>query len=232
MRFAADFKLFNEVRLRARNAYPEDEELRVTKEESKLLQSIIDDHLKSQGIENLLNEPVSIIDKDKFKQEIKNASPATRELKMRNNLKHVIKVGLDKNPDFYKPLAQRLEELMKQRREERISQTELLKAYADIQDEMAEHQNEGEEKGFTTDRQRAVYDAMKTVFNGGAENATRTLFDLVGGELSIIGWEDKTMVCKDMEIKLTRFLTTKIDRAAAKVKALELIAVLKKNKDA
>jgi len=28
---------------------------------------------------------------------------------MRNNLAHTIKVGIDKNPDFYKPLAQRLD---------------------------------------------------------------------------------------------------------------------------
>jgi type I restriction enzyme R subunit len=45
-----------------------------------------------------LAEPISIIDKDKFKEEY--ASPATKELKMRNNLKHVIKVGLDKIPIF------------------------------------------------------------------------------------------------------------------------------------
>lgn len=232
MRFAADFKLFNEIRLRARNAYPDDEELRVTKEESKLLQGIIDEHLKSQGIENLLEEPVSIIDKEKFKQEIKNAAPATRELKMRNNLKHVIKVGLDKNPDFYKPLAERLEELLKLRKEQRITQTELLKAYADIQDDIVGHQTEGEEKGFTTERQRAVYDSMKAVFDGGADDATRTLFDLIGGELNIVGWEEKTMVCKDIEVKLTRFLTTaRLDRAAAKAKAMELIDVLKRNKN-
>jgi type I restriction enzyme R subunit len=45
-----------------------------------------------------LAEPISIIDKDKFKEEY--ASPATKELKMRNNLKHVIKVGLDKKSRF------------------------------------------------------------------------------------------------------------------------------------
>jgi type I restriction enzyme, R subunit len=232
MRFFSDFKLFNEIRLRARNAYPDDGELQVTKEESQLLQQLIDEHLKSEGIENLLNEPVSIIDKDKFKQEIQNASPATRELKMRNNLKHVIKVGLDKNPHFYKPLAQRLEELLKLDKAKRITQTALLKAYADIQDEIVDHQKEGEEKGFTTERERAVFDSMKIIFNGDAEDATRTLFDLISGELSIIGWEDKGMVQKDIENKLTRFLKTKMDRSAAKLKAAELIDVLKRNKDA
>lgn len=232
IKFFGDFKLFNEIRLRARNAYPDDEELKVTKEENKLLQSIIDEHLKSLGVENLLKEPVSIIDKEKFKQEILNASPATRELKMRNNLKHVIKVGLDKSPDFFKPLAQRLEELLKLDEEKRITQTALLKAYADIQDEIVNHQSEGEQKGFTTERQRAVYDSMKIIFDGDADDATKTLFDLINGELSIVGWEDKSMVRKDIENKLTRFLKTKMDRSAAKLKAVELIDVLKRNKDA
>jgi type I restriction enzyme, R subunit len=232
MKFFQDFKLFHEIKLTARNAYPEDEELRVTKEESKWLQTLIDDHLKSAGVENLLNEPISIIDKDKFRQEIMNASPATKELKIKNNLKYVIKVGLDKSPDFYKPLAQRLEELLKLKKEERITQLELLKAFADLQDDIIKHQKEGEEKGFATEQERAIYDSMKTIFHGDAEDATRTLFDLIRGELTIVEWETKTKVMKDMENKLTRFLTTKMNRTEAKSKATELITVLKSNRDA
>jgi type I restriction enzyme R subunit len=232
MKFFDDFKLFNEIKLRARNAYPDDDELKVSKEEGEMLQLLIDEHLRSEGVENLLKEPVSIIDKDKFREEILNASPTTKELKMRNNLKHVIKVGIDKSPDFYKPLAQRLEELLKQHRENRITNSALLQAYTEIQDELINHQNEGEEKGFTTERQRAIYDAMKTIFNEDAEDAAKTLFDLISGELSIVGWEEKGMVQKDMENKLTRFLKTKMGRSEAKAKALELIEVLKRNRDA
>ncbi|MCU0385007.1 MAG: hypothetical protein MUE38_03205 [Flavihumibacter sp.] len=73
---------------------------------------------------------------------------------------------------------------------------------------------------------------MKLIFDGDAEDATRTLFDLVRGELNIVGWEEKSMVQKDIENKLTRFLTTKMLRPEAKLKALELIDVLKRNKDA
>ena len=230
MKFFYDFKLFNEIKLRARNAYPDDDELKISKDESKLLQGIIDEHLKSEGVENLLNEPISIIDKDKFKQEILNASPATKELKMRNNLKHVIKTGLDKNPDFFKPLAQRLEELIKLREQERITQLELLKAFTDIQDEIINEQKEGEAKGFTTERQRAVYNSMKLIFGNDAEAATRTLFDLIHGELNIVGWEGKGMVLKDIENKLIRFLTIKMEREKAKNKAQELVDVIKRNK--
>lgn len=232
MKFFSDFKLFNEIRLTARNAYPDDEELKVTREESQLLQALIDEHLKSEGIENLLAEPISIIDKDKFREEILNASPATKELKMRNNLKHVIKVGLDKSPDFYKPLAQRLEDLIKQRAEDRITQVSLLKAFAEIQDEIIGHQTEGIEKGFVTERQRAVYDSMKLIFNENAEDATRALFDLIHRELDIIGWEGKGMVLFDIEKKISRFLKTQMSQPEAKRKALELIDMIRKNKDA
>ena len=232
MKFFNDFKLFNEIKLRAKNAYPDDDELKISKVESKMLQALIDEHLRSEGVESLLNEPISIIDKDKFREEILNASPATKELKMRNNLKYVIKVGMDKNPDFFKPLAQRLEELLKLRKEERITQVALLKAFAEIQDELVNHKNEGVQMGFITEVQQAIYDSMKTIFNDDAEDATNTFFDLIHGELNIVGWQSKGMVQKDMETKLMRFLTTKMQRSDAKIKALELIEVLKQNKDA
>lgn len=193
---------------------------------------MIDEHLKSEGVQNLLAEPISIIDKDRFKEEIMNASPATKELKMRNNLKHTIKVGLDKNPDFFKPLAQRLDELLKQKKEERISQTELLLAYAQIQDEIIDEQQEGEDKGFTTERKRAVYNSMKTIFEEDAEDATKTLFDLINGELNIIGWEAKGRVKKDIENKIMRFLKTKIGRSEAKAKSKEVLDTIIKNSDA
>lgn len=232
MKYQSDFKLYNEIKLRARNAFPDDDGLKISKDESKMLQSMIDDHLKSEGVENLLEEPISIIDKEKFKQEIMNASPATKELKMRNNLMHTIKVGIDKNPDFYKPLAQRLDELLRLKKEERITQLELLKAFTEIQDEIIGEQKEGEQEGFNTERERAVYSTMKTVFDGDADDATRTLFDLINGELNIVGWQSKGQVKKDLENKIMRFLKIKMERSEAKSKAKEMVDVLIQNKDA
>ena len=150
---------------------------------------------------------------------------------MRNNLKHTIRVGLDKNPDFYKPLAQRLDELLKLKKDERITQLELLKMFTDIQDEIIAEQTEGEQKGFNTDRDRAVYYSMKTIFDGDAEDATKTILDLISGELNIVGWQAKGQVKKDIENKLMRFLKTKMGRSEAKAKAKEMVDVLIRNKD-
>ncbi len=232
LKYQSDFKLFNEIKLRARNSFPDDEDLKITKDESKMLQAMIDEHLKSLGIQNMLAEPISIIDRERFKEEILNASPATKELKMRNNLKHTIKVGLDKNPDFYKPLAQRLEELLKQKEAQRIDEAQLLIAYTAIQEEIINEQTEGEQKGFVTEQERAVYNSMKVIFDEDAEDATKTLFDLINGELNIVNWELKGQVLKDIENKIFRFVKTKLEREEAKQKAKEMVEVLKRNKDA
>jgi type I restriction enzyme R subunit len=232
LKYQKDFKLFNEIKLIARNAFPDDEELKITKDESKMLQAMIDEHIKSNGVENLLAEPISIIDKDQFKKEIMDASSATKELKMRNNLKHTIKVGLDKNPDFYKPLAQRLDELLKQKEAQRIDEAQLLIAYSSIQDEIINEQKEGEQKGFKTERERAVYNSMKLIFDEDAEDATKTLFDQLKGELDIVDWQGKGQVLNEIENKIMRFLKDNLVREDAKLKAKEMVDVLIKNKDA
>ena len=69
------------------------------------------------------------------------------------------------------------------------------------------------------------------MFDGTAEDATKTLFDLIQGELSIVAWENKGQVQKDIENKIIRFLSTKLERSEAKAKAKEMVDVLKKNKD-
>jgi len=198
----------------------------------KKLQQMVDEHLKATGIHNLLQEPISIIDKDKFREEILNASPATKELKMRNNLKHIIKVGLDRNPDFYKPLAQRLEELIKAREEDRITQLKLLEAFAEIQDTIINENKEGKEKGFETEDQIVVFNTMKTIFEDQADESTRNIYKAIDGEMSIVGWQEKGTVRKDMENKIIKVLQTKMERADARQKAKELVELIAKNRHA
>lgn len=229
LKYQYDFKLFNEIKLRARSTYLDDEELKITKDESRRLQAMIDEHLESEGIENLLEEPVSIIDRQKFKEAMMDASPATKELKMRNNLKHSIRVGLDKNPDFYKALAQRLEELLQQRAAKQIDEAQLLLEYTKMQTDIINGEKDGEEEGFTTEQQKVVYVSMKLIFEENAVDATKTLFDLIDGQLGLVGWQEKAQVKKIIENKIKRFLKTKLEQSPAKAKAKELLNVLIKN---
>lgn len=229
LKYESDFKLFNEIKVRARNTYPDDEELKVSPDESKMLQQLVNDHLTSQGVQNLLAVPISIIDREKFKQEILNASPSTKMLKMRNQLKHVIKLGMDRNPDYYKPLAQRLEELLKEYEAQRLDQAQLLLAFAQLQEDVIHENQEGNAHGFLTEGQVAVFNSMKTIFDGEAAVVTTKLFELVSGELEIVGWREKGEVRSDMESKIRKLLAGKLERVEARQKAQELVEILRKN---
>jgi len=230
IKYQADFKLYNEIKQAARNAFPDDEGLKISKDESQMLQAMIDEHLKSNGVDNLLAEPISIIDKEKFAATIQNASPATKELKMRNNLKHTIKVGLGKNPDFYKPLAQRMEELLKLKEAKMIDEAQLLLEFIKVRDRIIEGENEAKEKGFDTDGKKAIFTTMKLLFANNAEDATKALLHGIAGELGIINWEEKGRVRKDMVNKIRKFLImSNIDKKIAKEKAKEMVETLRKN---
>ncbi|GAB3635303.1 type I restriction endonuclease [Hymenobacter arcticus] len=232
MQYQGDFLLFNEIRQRARNAYPDGDPFKISPDESQLLQQLINEHLTAQGVDNLLAEPVSIIDREKFRADILDASPATKELKMRNQLKYEIKLGTGRNPDYYQPLAQRLENLLKEHEAGRLTQAQLLLGYTALLDEIVNEQSEGQAQGFRTERENAVFSSLKTLFAdaaGAAAEATRQLFATIGGELNIVGWKEKGEVKKEMENKIHALLKATLPSPEARQRARELVSLIQKN---
>jgi type I restriction enzyme R subunit len=231
LKLKSDFLLFNEIKAEARNAYPDDENLNISADESQMLQDMIDEHLKAKGVRNLLSEPISIIDKDKFEETIQNASPDSKELKMRNNLKHTIKVGLEKNPDFYRPLAERLERLIQDKEAGRLQQLDLLKAFGEVQDKIINEQKAAENKGFTTARQRVIYDSMKALLDDEtkAETTTKAIFKAVEAELYMVGWITNGRVLDKIGKKIRRILKKEIPADKVKAKAKDVLDLIKKN---
>ncbi|MVM33288.1 DUF3387 domain-containing protein [Spirosoma sp. HMF4905] len=229
MRYQVDFNLFNEIKLKARNAFPDDDELKISANESRMLQQLINDHLIAEGVDNLLDEPVSILDRDKFRADLLNASPATKELKMRNQLKYTIKVGMDRNPGFFEPLAQRLDNLLKEHKAGRIDQVQLLIGYMQLQDDLINEQRSAQAHGFTTRQQIDVYNVLTVLFEEESARVTKKLFDDIRGELGIVGWKDKGEVRKAIENKITSLLKAKLPPAEARKKAAELVDLLRKD---
>ena len=54
LKLKPDFLLFNEIKAEARNAYPDDENLNISADESQMLQDMIDEHLKAKGIKTYI----------------------------------------------------------------------------------------------------------------------------------------------------------------------------------
>lgn len=123
--------------------------------------------------------------------------------------------------------------MINERKADRISDSQLLLAYRQLEETICNEEKEGTEKGFTSPKERAIYNTMKILFPAEAEDATNTLFDLITGELGMISWDKKESIQHEIQLKIMRYLKTlKLERSEAKEKAKEMLEILKKNKDA
>lgn len=226
LEYKDDFSLYNEIRLEARNAYVA-ESLKITKNESIKLQGLIDEHLRAKGVTSLMDKPVSIIDVEKFEEEINNTrSGKSKELKISNRLRHKIKVELDNNPDFYQPLSQRLEELIEMRRKNQISQMELFKEFDQIKQKILNISKEAENMGFSSEREFAVYKTLEKHIDHAKENTDR-IFQTIQDELSITDWELKSEVTKSMRVKIKEVLRGKVAPAELQSLTVSLVDLIK-----
>ncbi|MBK0415818.1 type I restriction endonuclease subunit R [Chromobacterium haemolyticum] len=125
--FKPYFTLFAEIRLMLRdklpcNTYHE----RITKLESALLQQLLDEYIDASPAKSLLGKEVSILDATDMARLKKLASPGSQALVMKNQLKHTIVTGRDKDPAFFDKLAEELEKLLAEEKAGRISQAQFL----------------------------------------------------------------------------------------------------------
>jgi len=230
LEYVADFKLFNEIKIRASNLY-DDPRIVITKEENKKLQSLIDEHLRATGITNLLDGPVSIIDPIAFQKELDSQqSDKSKELVMVNRIKHQIMVDIERNPDFYKPLSERLEELIKKRTDEQLDQLSYLEELEIIQKEIQAKSQEAENLGFKSEREFAIYKTLETHVDGDAHTLTGILIKSLSDELRVNDWQKKDQVQKDIRRIIKELVKGKITSDFTPLQLSQgIIEVLKQN---
>lgn len=229
LKYDYDFTLYNEIKYQAANTYVDDS-LRITKGESRQIQKLVDDHLTASDIRYLLDKPVSIIDREKFDEEIrKSFGPDSERLKRINRIKHTIKINLHKDPEFYKPLSERLEKLIKLHKEDRLKQMELFKDLDDIEEKVINKDSEGRRLGFDTEGEFAVYNTLKIHLPEEAKSITQTFFNTLADELGIDGWQDKEQVQKTMRRKIKSALAGKLPRTQKESLTHNIVKVLKHN---
>ena len=209
-----DFDLYNEIKLRAANLYV-DNSLRLTKSESLKIKELVDKHLHSQGIQYLLDAPVSIIDQAKFNAEIAACfSTTTGQLKRIHRIKHIIQTSMDKNPEFYKPLWKRLQELLDMVKTNRIQQLSLFTELENIEKTIVEKHLKAAQLGFTNEAQFAVYKTLENEpgLENYAQTITHTIFQSLAEFLTFTDWMNKENLKKTMRLKIKETLEDKISR--------------------
>jgi type I restriction enzyme, R subunit len=173
--FKPYFTLFAEIRLMLRDklpgaAYKE----RITRLESALLQQLLDDYIDASPAKSLLGHEVSILDASDMARLKKLASPGSQALVMKNQLKHTIATGRDKDPAFFDKLAEELEKLLAEEKAGRISQAQFLEQL----DLFGQRIRDRDNTGFDHPAHSAVYHYLGGLLNEEtARVATIKLFE-------------------------------------------------------
>ncbi len=193
-RFEYDFTLFNEIKLIIR-----DEKEKITKEESRKLQMIIDEHLRSKGIEYLLDEPVDISDYRQFRDELTKAgshSPLDKA-------KAIIKANEKEHPELALELSELLEKILHERKSDR------KQAAADLLSQMEElikrHKERYTKAGLGDESQLVVYNIVEPLCDKPTE-LTLEIYEVLDEFLANPAVYTKSTAQKEMRNKIKPLL--------------------------
>ena len=203
-KFEYDLKLYNDIKLEAVNTHTP-EKMFITREETKKIQMIIDEHLRATGVHYLLHEAIDITDPEAFRRELENKSGKTKELTIANRIKHTIPANKKENPDFYKDIAKRLEELIKAKEEDRITQAQLLIEFDKLQEEIRNSKEEWKRLGLASKEQFPIFKTLEKVVPNPKE-FTIAVFDKVGMYLQKSDWKDHDDIKKEIRKNIKSLL--------------------------
>jgi len=162
-----DFKLFNEIKMMVR-----DSKEKITREDSKKLQMILDEHLRANGIEYLLEAPIDITDYKQFQAEL------TKEGKHNplDKAKAIIKANEEENPELALELSELLE---KKLIDSKIEHTQsVVNLFTDMEEIINRHKNRYSSHGLSDEKHLVVYDLIKEQ-TGEATELTLKIFDIL-----------------------------------------------------
>ena len=203
-KFEYDLKLYNDIKLEAVNTHTP-EKMFITREETKKIQMIIDEHLRATGVHYLLHEAIDITDPEKFAQELSKKTGRGRDLTIINRIKHTIQANKKENPDFYKDIAKRLEELIKAKEEDRITQAQLLIEFDKLQEEIRNSKEEWKRLGLASKEQFPIFKTLEKVVPNPKE-FTIAVFDKVGMYLEKSDWKDHDDIKKEIRKNIKSLL--------------------------
>lgn len=203
-KFEYDLKLYNDIKLEAVNTHTP-EKMFITREETKKIQMIIDEHLRATGVHYLLHDAIDITDPEAFRRELENKSGKTKELTIANRIKHTIQANKKENPDFYKDIAKRLEELIKAKEEDRITQAQLLIEFDKLQEEIRNSKEEWKRLGLDSKEQFPIFKTLEKVVPNPKE-FTIGVFEKIGMYLQKSDWKDHDDIKKEIRKNIKSLL--------------------------
>jgi len=216
--YIADFKYLSKVRQMIRTYY---EGVGVSlRGYGKKVQQLIDDHIRSLGISELINPREITYDNfmsyaTKFKDERAKAAL------VRSKARQVIEEFSSDNPTYYEKLRERLEKIIEAEKHRRV---ELAEYFAIIKDALNE-QEERKKLGFSEKFEFATYGELLAVKNDkeSCKKTATSIYSQIKPETQILGWKSKTGSEKKISINIydalqdNGFPENKVDELVRKI---------------
>lgn len=229
--FKPYFTLFAEIRLMLRDKLPgATHRERITRLESALLQQLLDEYIDASPAKSLLGKEVSILDASDMARLKKLASPGSQALVMKNQLKHTIVTGRDKDPAFFDKLADELEKLLAEEAAGRISQAQFLEQL----ELFGQRINDKNNTGFEHPAHSAIYHYLASLLNEElARIATTKLFEDVdlSRTMAAVNWKQMHDLHPELRALLHKLLIPLAgwERSVAREHAKRIFDILLKN---
>lgn len=229
--FKPYFTLLGEIRLMLRDKLPGNTyKERITKLESVLLQQLLDEYIAASPAKSLLGHEVSILDASDMARLKQLASPGSRALVMKNQLKHTIVTGKDKDPAFFDKLAEELEKLLEEEKAGRITQAKFLEQLELFSQRIQDKDN----TGFIKPAHSAAYHYLAALLaEDTARVATTKLFEdeELSRTLSTDNWKKMPDLHPDIRDHLRGLLMPLAgwERSVARDHAKRIFDILLKN---
>jgi len=229
------FYVFNELKAYLRNLLPDAEhQVQLNASETAMVQHLVDEYLDADEVRSLLGREISILNVDDFERLKKLKNIGNSALVMKNQLKHVIKTGKERDPGFFTKLEEELKKLLEQEKEKRIDQIEFLKQLELLTERIHNKDQAAQAQGFTSPAQIATFNYLKAqVSDEQAQLWTQTIFDdaEISQTLASDIWKEKTDVYKPLAKKLRSLLRglASWSPTVAKQHASTILETLKNN---
>ena len=211
--YHADLRWLGKIRGTARARY-RDDRLDLSGCGEKV-RKLIADAVFADGIEILVKE-VQLFSQE-FDEKVEAlATDDAKASEMEHAIRHEINVRVEENPVFYQSLRARLEEIIEQRRQERLDAAEQLKLLNDLRADLKGEQSHAEEMELDA-RGFAIYGVLEKQRPGRVKDRTAT-YDAANRDLAslldeavtpftdLVDWEQKDDLQRQMRSRIKRQL--------------------------
>ncbi|WP_257286521.1 type I restriction endonuclease subunit R [Endozoicomonas sp. SESOKO1] len=236
-RYKPFFQVLTAIKDAVRQSLPDDAyQGPLSQLESALLQQLLDDYIAADEVRSLIGREVSILDAGDMERLRKLKAAGSQALVMKNQLKHTIAVGMRKNPGFFGKLQEALEQLLADEKANRIEQAAFLLQLELFCQQVREKAASGQQAGFNTPAEVAVFDYLRSQLNDDGETAavwTQALFadQEISQTIASPVWQEKTEIHKPLQTCIRKQLRTLAgwDMTVARQHATELLHILLNN---